>query len=68
MTWQGDYPPQIRKWRYTARQVLDGEFDTAAAEVLRRLRVNLELLGDDGCWLCRASAQHIAELQERKHE
>jgi hypothetical protein len=47
---------------------LDGEFDTAAPEVLRRFRVNLELLGDDGDWLCRAAAQNIAELEGRKHE
>ena len=64
MIWDSDYPPVMRRWRYTARQVLDGEFDTAAPELLRRFRVNLELLGDDGCWLSRAAAQHIGEIEK----
>jgi hypothetical protein len=30
--------------------------------------MNLELIGDEGDWRCRAAAEHIAELEGKKHE
>jgi hypothetical protein len=58
--------PALNRWRWTGVQVLAGEWDDAPKESLRRLRINLSLIGDGGDWRCKAAAEHIAELEGKR--